>query len=189
VSNNGTPAAGGGVFSDGTLTITNSTLSGNSARYICVGGAVYSFGGMLTIANSTVSDNYASYGGGGISDGGGTITDSTVSGNTVSIGGGGGIDNGGTLTITHSTVSDNSASVSGGGIENVIGTLNVTNSTVAGNSAATGGAIYQQSGATTVNHGHFSANTDTSIDAYPGIYNDPTAVPIGSLVVNHSTFS
>jgi hypothetical protein len=64
---------GRGILNDGTLRITNSTLSGNSESGI-VGG------GPLTITNSTLSGNSEN----GIVVGGGplTITNSTLSGNS-----------------------------------------------------------------------------------------------------------
>jgi hypothetical protein len=106
------------------VTITNSTISGNSAGR---GGGIYTDGGKLpgnlTVINSTISDNFASLGG-GISSGfsGLTIINSTISGNSAgdpdSYGGGIAADGGGVvppaLTITNSTVSGNSAASCGG---------------------------------------------------------------------------
>jgi hypothetical protein len=133
---NGQAAAGGGINNAGTLTISNSTVSGNQASTNCgrpfsgsFGGGIYNRG-TLTITNSTVSGNTAfatncdgfffchSFGG-GIFNGGGTLTvnTSTISGNFVRARGaafGGGIY--GTATISNSTVSGNSAG-SGGGID------------------------------------------------------------------------
>ncbi|MGB5696264.1 MAG: choice-of-anchor Q domain-containing protein [Polyangiales bacterium] len=74
------------------------------------GGGIYNSGGTLTLTNSTVSGNTAEFGGGGIynySSGTLTVTNSTVSGNTV-FDSGGGIWNetGGTLTVTNTLVDD-----------------------------------------------------------------------------------
>ena len=52
---------GGGIFNDGTLTLTNSTVSGNTATYY--GGGIYNYG-TVTLTNSTVSGNSANWGGG-----------------------------------------------------------------------------------------------------------------------------
>jgi hypothetical protein len=60
VSDN-TAVYGGGIDNEGTLTLTNSTVSRNSAQY---GGGVHNTYGPLTVTNSTVSDNTASDGGG-----------------------------------------------------------------------------------------------------------------------------
>ena len=118
---------GGGIYNDpgGTLTITNSTLSGNAAPTGNAGGGILN-SGTLTIVNSTLVGNLVvphGSGGGIFNIGTLTITNSTFSGNT-----GGGIANWnpGTLTITNSTVSGNT----GGGIVN-LGTLHYTNVIVA----------------------------------------------------------
>jgi uncharacterized repeat protein (TIGR01451 family)/CSLREA domain-containing protein len=131
---------GGGIFNEGTLTITNSAVSGNSAAD--QGGGIYNAAGMLTITNSTVSGNSAltEVGGGIYNAGTLTITNSTVSGNSSAVAGGGGIFNGGVLTITNSTISGNTAGINGGGIfshPNSISTI--TNCTVTGNRADSDG--------------------------------------------------
>ena len=78
---------GGGIYSRGTVTVTNSTLSGNSAIH---GGGIINYG-TLTVTNSTLSGNSASQKGGGIL-------------------------NAGTLTVTNSTLASNSAGDDGGWI-------------------------------------------------------------------------
>ena len=120
---------GGAVTSDGTLTVTNSVITGNTAIYDSSSGNGGNGGGInmrrtLTVTNSTISGNTASggTGGGGIWTAGSvTVTNSTISGNTTSSGTGGGINVSGTLTVTNSTVSGNVAGSgstrgSGGGI-------------------------------------------------------------------------
>ena len=151
---------GGGILNEGTLTVTNSAVSGNSAASF--GGIVNR--GMLTLTNSVVSDNYH----GGIETTGTlTMTNSTVSDNSALAGidnrergevtltnstvsgnnGGGGIRNAGTMTVTNGTVSGNFTSIyGGGGIANV-GMLTLINSTVSGNRAiAVGGGIFNVGG-------------------------------------------
>jgi CSLREA domain-containing protein len=129
---NGKTANGGGIFNSGTLTVSNSTLSGNSAPGDegGGGGGIFNNVGTLTVSNSTFSGNSGSSGG-GIYNSGGTviISNSTFSSNT-SNGGGGGVRNvgsTGTATITNSTFSGNSAG-SGGGINtSSSGTVNIGN--------------------------------------------------------------
>ncbi|MFN8622072.1 MAG: choice-of-anchor Q domain-containing protein [Chloroflexota bacterium] len=85
-------AYGGAIFSQGTVTIVASTISGNSVTGTSfgIGGAVDQAGGSLTIRRSLLSANSAS--GDGRAVGGAiaatsaavTITDSTLSGNHVS---------------------------------------------------------------------------------------------------------
>jgi hypothetical protein len=136
---------GGGIYNyKGSITITGSTISGNTGDY---GGGIYNYEGSITITGSTISGNTSSNGrGGGIYNEGGsiTITGSTISGNTSSNGSGGGIHNSGNLTITGSTISGNIASGSGGGIYNYEGLITITGSTISGNSCyyGSGGGIF-----------------------------------------------
>src|SRR5437764_486493 len=60
-------ARGGGIYNAGTLVISGSTLSGNSAGGPNVGnsdgGGIYN-AGTLTVGSSTLSNNSAAFGGG-----------------------------------------------------------------------------------------------------------------------------
>ena len=136
-STSGTTDKGGGIYNGGTAFITNSIISGNFTDAASgSGGGIYSDGITMTITNSTISSNSAEAGGGIFNTGGTAIINSTVSGNSASSGVGGGIYNftGGMLDIANSTVSGNSA-ITHGGIENNGGTMGITNSTISGNSA------------------------------------------------------
>jgi hypothetical protein len=152
----------------GTLTVSGSTLSGNSATY--VGGGIAS-SGTLTVMGSTVSGNTSNYYGGGIAHAGTlTVMGSTVSGNTsYSYGGGIYIGYSGPLpvTVSNSTLSGNTASA-GGGIANLSGALTVSNSTLSGNSAGLGGGIFN-SGTLTVTGSTLSGNSAGGSGG--GIYN------------------
>jgi hypothetical protein len=151
---------GGAVSNSGTLTVSNSTLTGNSATSANGGGAIYNYFGVLTVTDSTVSGNSATAfsgagaSGGGISNYYGTLTvsKSTLSGNSTSAPAGdfgGGIASlGGSLTVSNSTVTANSATY-GGGIWN-IATLTLINSTISANSALYGGGVYNSGGGTAV---------------------------------------
>ena len=175
---------GGGIYSSGTLMVTDSTLFGNSADDYN-GGAIYNNSGTLTVNNSTLSENSANDRGGGIYSDHGTltVTNSTLSGNLATTTGnyayGGGIySNSGTLTITNSSFSGNSADSSGGGIYST-GTLTVTNSTLSGNLAAdsSGGGIYN-SGTLTVTNSTLSRNS--ADDCGGGIYSQRGALTVAS---------
>jgi predicted outer membrane repeat protein len=180
--------SGGGIFNegDGRLTLTHSTVSGNTAEGegVLYGGGIVNRGA-LTLTHSTVSGNS----GGGINNYYGrlTLTQSTVSGNSADYGGG--IDNTGTLTLTHSTVSGNTAEgvsgvYGGGGIANRSGTLTLTHSTVSGNSAAiAGGGIYNNNGTLTLTHSTVSGNSADNLGG--GIANDY----YGALTLTNSTVS
>src|SRR5207249_2441802 len=78
--------AGGGIDNEdgSTLTVTNCTVSGNTAG---LGGGIFN-GGPLTIGSITVSGNSAANGGGIYNSGGGTATstNSNFSGNTAAPG-------------------------------------------------------------------------------------------------------
>ncbi len=158
---------GGGIVNNaGTLTITNSTFSGNSATN--VGGGIVNNAGTLTITNSTFSGNSATNGGGGIFSSGaaGTvaITNSTFSGNSTSGQGGGIHISQGALAITNSTFTLNTASDAGGGIMNQGGIATITNSTFSGNSAPDvggGGGVLSSgtAGALTITNSTFSGNS------------------------------
>jgi parallel beta-helix repeat protein len=117
---------GGGLWAEGgdgnsmSLTIRDSTISGNIAGRNGGGIEIDNAGGPVLIENSTISGNDAVNGGGIslFSLGDMTILNSTISGNTAGIDGGGLLVGGfyGYLSILHTTVADNSAGVTGGGL-------------------------------------------------------------------------
>jgi hypothetical protein len=142
---NGSAVNGGGIQNSGTLTVTNCTLSGNSATQ--AGGGIEN-DNTLTVTNSTLSGNSAGESGGGIDNKASmTITNSTLSANSAPVGGGifnfslllGDVRVGGTLTVTNCTLSGNSASAAGGGmVANFPHTVTVANTIIAGNTAPAG---------------------------------------------------
>ena len=180
---------GGGIYNQGTLTLSNASISSNNAE---TGGGIYNTG-TLKVSNSAISDNTAGYYAGGIYNDGGTLTvsNSTISGNNggssyYSDGFGGGIYNSnGTATVSNSTITNNSGG-NGGGIYNS-GTLLVNNSTIDSNSifafvgkSDIGGGIYN-SGIATVTNSTISGN---KAHFGGGIYNNG-----GTLTVSNSTIT
>ena len=183
---------GGGIFNSGTLTVSNSTISGNSVApdgsVGGQGGGIFNFNdcncstnAILTVSNSTISGNSAADGG----EGGGL---------------GGGILNWGTATVTDSTISGNSPNYGGaiynqasnafvGDSRNVA--VTVTNSTLSGNSATSnGGAILsvQSNGAgssvtgtVTVTNSTISGNS--AAFGTGGIYNGGATLTIGDTIL------
>jgi predicted outer membrane repeat protein len=142
-------AAGIAVFNYSNLTLSQSTVSANSAAR--KGGAIEIVNGAgVTLNRSTVSDNSASRGGGifvsfySELD----INQSTVSGNTATSAppqSGGGIYGYkcGRLAVVDSTVSANTTNYRGSGIVAIECPLSLANVTVAGNvSTGSGGAVY-----------------------------------------------
>ncbi|MEZ4709298.1 MAG: tandem-95 repeat protein [Caldilineaceae bacterium] len=178
---NGIASDGGGIHNRGTLTVTDSTISGNTATHD--GGGIYINSGTVTVTDSTISGNTAVSGGGIYNTNSGTVTvtNSTISGNTASdFGGGIYNNNSGTVTVTNSTFSGNSA-INGGGIYNR-GMVTVTNSTISGNTATnSGGGIYINTGTVTVTN---STISDNSATFGGGIFKND-----GTLTVTTSTIS
>jgi Chlamydia polymorphic membrane protein (Chlamydia_PMP) repeat len=132
-------------YAGSVLRITNSTISGNIAT--SSGGGICNVGG-LTVSNSTISANSATVdvagGGGGIFNLGNlTIANSTLSGNSASLGGG--VKNvgynpltPGILTIANSTITGNSASEGGGLLLESYSAQSSRSTIVALNSSANG---------------------------------------------------
>ncbi len=141
---------GGGIINTGTLTITNSSITGNltgsggsngsgTGGPGGDGGGIYN-SGTLTVTNSTISGNHTGRGG----SGGATGTGGKG-------GSGGGIANTGTLSVVNSTLNGNQAGSGGnagssgtGGAGGDGGALNsdtgtITNCTISGNQAGDGG--------------------------------------------------
>jgi CSLREA domain-containing protein len=155
----GSGLAGGGIYNTGTLTLTDSTISGNGAggggegRAASGGsggggGGIYNTGtGTLTLDDSTLSDNEAGGGGSALA----------MSGDSGGSGGyGGGIDNvAGVVTLADTTLSANRAGpggdvllddegsggggVGGGGLASLVGVVTLAGTTIAGNTAGEGG--------------------------------------------------
>jgi predicted outer membrane repeat protein len=179
---------GGGIFVNphGTLNVTDSTFSGNSAN---VGGGISDLGGTLNVTKCTFSGNSAQNGvvGGGAIFGGGllSVTKSTFSGNNSVVGGG--ITIGGDASVTKSTFSGNSAVLGGGIYLDASDKANVTNSTFSGNSATeAGGGIYKkvQSGSLTVTNSTFSGNTASN---FGGALFGENVISLNSTILANST--
>jgi hypothetical protein len=133
----------------GDLTLQRVILSGGSSSG---GGGGVGNSGTLSIKNSTISGNTANGAGGGIDNNYGTLTieNSTISGNTSNSGGG--VNNcGGRLNIENSTISGNTSNFIGGGVSNIpcsyyssvdSAIITITNSTISGNRANQGGGVF-----------------------------------------------
>jgi hypothetical protein len=181
---NGLQYAGGGVYSTGSLTIANSTISGNSSGGD--GGGIRSNGGSLLVTDSAIADNSAGIDGGGLSRsyaGNVTLLRTVIDHNTAARWGGGiwhGM--GSTVNIIDGTVSENSAAL-GGGIHNRFAVLTVTGSTISGNSAIDGAGIWNASSgpATHIVNSTISGNLATNRGG--GIYNP------GRLLIEFSTLT
>jgi hypothetical protein len=140
VLSNNSASDGGGIWNEGTATLTATTLSGNSVSYThgaADGGAIYNSGyGTLTLNGCTLYGNSA-FKGGGIFNGGTTAN--------------------ATLNLNGCTLADNSATFGGGGIfieynatatvsGSVVGPATIGGTALQGNSAPQGGGIYVDNG-------------------------------------------
>jgi predicted outer membrane repeat protein len=207
---------GGAIRNEGTLTITASTLSNNSALD---GGAIYNdTGGSVSLSDSKLTGNSSSGNNGAIASFGSlTITDSTLSNNhTTPAAGdgqavGGAISAGGaSVTIVGSTFSNNAATGTappnsgsdfgqGGAIEYTGCSgcqLSIDSSTFSGNSATgdgtrdQGGAI-AASGVVSIQNSTFSGNSTTGTG---GAIDADSAGAVGisgssTLLITASTFA
>ena len=162
-------AGGGAISIEGSLTLNNSIITGNTAED---GGGISNYGGSLTLNNSIITGNTAKNGGGIINSYfGGTITvnNTTISGNTALYGGG--IDSFGDtyavniITVNNSIITGNTAENGGGinsssvGFGSVVSVVSVNNSTISGNTASYGGGINSSGDTITVNNSTISGNT------------------------------
>jgi CSLREA domain-containing protein len=170
---------GGGIYNAGTLTVSNSTFSGNNAEF----GSCILNSGTLKVSNSTFSGNSAEFEGCIVSAfgvGSSTFVSNSIFSNNESDSGSG-IYNQGTMTVINSIFSGNTASDSAG-IAND-DTMSISNSTFSRNSAAIFGGALTNSGTTlTVTDSTFSQN-DAGDDGGGAILNDET------LTITNSTFS
>ena len=194
---------GGGIRNEGTLTLTNSTVSGSSAgrrdtgcrtddpNLLCSeGGGIWN-AGTLTLMDSTVSGNSAPFGG-GVSNREGSLTviDSAVRMNSAKgcrVGDafcsfGGGVWNSGMLMIENSTVSGNASDWGGGIFNRGVREPTIRNSTISGNSAGfDGGGL--------LNFETLTLIDSTVADNVAGQSGGGIANEAGTLEVTNSTLS
>jgi murein DD-endopeptidase MepM/ murein hydrolase activator NlpD len=145
----GGTTGGGGISNLGTLTVSSSTFSANSAGsgpFASGGGIFNGYNATVTVANSTFTGNSAQYYAGGIFN-----------------------DYLATSIVTSSTFSGNSG-IYGGAISNYYGTHIAINTTFSANSAYDGGAIFNNFGMWTVINSTFSANSTTSGGGFTNWY-------------------
>jgi hypothetical protein len=152
---------GGGILNESTLTLSDCTLTGNSAPQ---GGAVNNQAA-LTVIDCTFSSNTAIHvpasSGGAISNSGPlTVSHCLITGNSADSGGGIGTGGGSTVTINAGTTLSGNSAGQGGGISIWSGTLTIDGCTLSGNSArGSGGGIFDRVGNVTIEgHGTLTGN-------------------------------
>jgi hypothetical protein len=173
---------GGGIYNDGSLTLTNCTLSADNALVSVAttlgftggdagdGGGVFNdSGGTLTMSGTTITSSRADVGGALYNNGGHvTITNSVLFNSDAEQGAGLLNTAGGIVNITGSSITQNDAiEEAGGGICNENSTLTITGSTVSSNTATTygGGIANMANGTLTVSSTVLQSNT---ADQYGG---------------------
>jgi hypothetical protein len=171
----GATGKGGGIYSSGTATLTNCTLSGNTAGVL--GGTLGGYGGGMyadagsttTLTDCTVSGNTAIYAGGVNSYGALTMDHCTLSNNIADHGGALENDHG-TTTMTYCTVSDNRTTVGGGGAIFWEGQATLTNCTFSDNSGSRGGGLWINNATVQLVNTTVSGNTARTTNG-GGLYN------------------
>jgi hypothetical protein len=134
----GANADGGGIYNEGSLTVSRASISANHVAVGQGGGINNAPLASLTLVDSILSQNSSDYFGGAIDNSGNLdLRNSTLSQNTALIVGGA-ISSSGTLKISNSTIFGNSSN-DGGGIYTGTGILYVINSTISQNYANTNG--------------------------------------------------
>ena len=189
---NGDDPSGGAIFNDGTLTISDSSISNNQATGYDGGGGIFN-DGTMTISDSSIANNQATgsvsggAGGGIFNSGTMTISDSSITNNQATgygINGGGGISNHGTMTISGSSITNNQAnSVYGGGGVFNSGVLTIDQSQISGNSGSWAGGLsqaYNNPGIVVITNSTFSLNVGS------GIVNDSNMTIVNSTIADNS---
>lgn len=144
---------GGGIFSEGALTLFNSTVSTNTNSTVAAGGGLvhvsYTPEHRLMLDGSTVSGNTAQGIGGGLYAASSvvTVTNSTLNHNQAQYGGGLYLYEA-VAALVNTTLSGNSASHSGGGLLQNGGAASLYNVTVTDNFADSDATSVSSSGGT-----------------------------------------
>jgi hypothetical protein len=189
-------ARGGGIENLGTLSISDVTVSGNTAGKpgpLSSGtpgeGGGIDNAGKLSITDATIIGNSAivvsilpnqglGFIGGGINNTGTlSLTHASFTNNS-----GGAIQNSGNLSVTGSIFDDNTGGGTGAGAIGNSGVLSVTDSTFSGNTSYSGGGGIKNSGTASLVNSVFSGNATHNLGG-AGAYN------AGTLLINGVTFT
>lgn len=161
--------SGAVALADGTMTMTDGTISGNTASaYNAAGGVLVNGTSSLTMSGGTIADNTAKRGGGVCVRENGTFTMSggTISGNSTAVdsatiqqpnAGGGGVfvEGNAAFEMTNGTITGNKTNGMGGGVATAVlsesdtvggGRFHMTGGTISDNTASCGGGVYSWSG-------------------------------------------
>jgi predicted outer membrane repeat protein len=147
--------SGGAISAEGTVSVSESTLTGNTAT-TGNGGAI-SAGDQVTVSASTLNGNTATLGSGGAVQASGnvSVSESNFASNAATAGSGGAISATGessTVAVTNSGLRNNTAGGNGGAISasGPTGEVSVNNSSLGTNTASGDGGAIAAGGAVTV---------------------------------------
>lgn len=161
--------SGAVALADGTMTMTDGMISGNTASaYNAAGGVLVNGTSSLAMSGGTIADNTAKRGGGVCVRENGTFTMSggTISGNSTAVdsatiqqpnAGGGGVfvEDNAAFEMTNGTITGNKTNGMGGGVATAVlsesdtvggGRFHMTGGTISDNTASCGGGVYSWSG-------------------------------------------
>lgn len=161
--------SGAVALADSTMTMTDGTISGNTASdYNAAGGVLVNGTSSLAMSGGTIADNTAKRGGGVCVRENGTFTMSggTISGNSTAVdsdtiqlpnAGGGGVfvEDNASFEMTNGTITGNKTNGMGGGVATAVlsendtvggGRFHMTGGTISDNTASCGGGVYSWSG-------------------------------------------
>jgi len=193
-----TTGGNGGAISatalSGPLSISNCTITYNTAA--TSGGALYltSTGQTTTITDTTISNNQVTgnHGGAIYSTGPVTISGGTITNNSAGLEGGAIYMTGASasLTIDGTSLTGNSGRY-GGAIYTVAGTaaMSVSNATIDSNSGTSGGGVYLNALTGTSTFTNTSINYNTTSSHGGGIYSTGSAMSLTNCTVDGNTVS
>jgi hypothetical protein len=185
VSSSSAGNGGGIAHLGGSFFIIESVVSGNLASGNGGGLAVMNdVPGTVTIANSTISGNQAVEGGGIYSDSPGLVRfeNSTISSNTATSGAGVAKADDGAVSFINSTVASNSATGTGGGIKVTGGSIILNHTIVADNNSVGSGPNISGGGVTSQGNNLIENSTGTSITPVAGDQFGTAGSPIDAVL-------
>jgi hypothetical protein len=181
VTLNHAPGSGGGVYSNGPVTLVHTTIENNNTEVD--GGGVWDGKDLTVIQNSLVSDNLAGLNGGGLFENGTgttvTIADSEVRHNVALNDKGGGIWAQFNVIFTRNYLHTNTARQDGGGIYSEDGNVTVTDHSRVNNNTSifgNGGGIWADNNVTVRKAS--TVNGNSAGWSGGGIYSEESAVRI-----------
>lgn len=179
-ANNG---SGGAIYDQATLSLTQCTLSNNSA--LGAGGALLVLS-TATLSQCTLSGNQSGDNGGAIFGGNGsflTLSECTLAYNTSYNYGGALAVFDGTANLLDCTLAGSIAlTAGGGGIDNNVGNVSLTGCILAGNTSSqnAGAGLYNADGQVTASHVLIDNNADSGIGATNGNLTGTAGSPINA---------